>query len=84
MNNMLFNNLVRALKVSKYKEVRKIIIKLMKVPAFICQPISKEDNDYEYKMEMKKILIRAFGTKLMDSEPEVRYEAYQKLINLNI
>ena len=84
MNCMVFNNLARLLKVSKYREVRKIIIKLMKFPTFIREPISEDDKNKEYKLELKNSIIRIVGSRLLDSEPDVRYEAYQKLISLNI
>ena len=56
----------------------------MKVPSFVREPIDPKDLDYESKMEVKKNLIRIFGIRLMDSEPDVRREAYLKLIHLNI
>ena len=84
MDSPLFTNLVRLLKLSRHKEVRKIIIRLMKVPSFVREPIDPKDLDYENKMEVKKNLIRMFGIRMMDSEPDVRREAYLKLIHLNI
>ena len=51
MDSPLFTNLVRLLKLSRHKEVRKIIIRLMKVPSFVREPIDPKDLDYEKQVD---------------------------------
>lgn len=59
-NNLIFNNLIRILQISKFKDVRKMIIKLVKVPDFY----NKKEN--VLKQKLKHILTNAIGLRLMD------------------
>ena len=64
--------------------MRRLAIRLIKVPPFVQDKLDPEDSNFEEKARMKKTLIRCFGMRLMDQEPEVRREAYAKLTHLNI
>jgi hypothetical protein len=68
-SSLLFNNLLRLLQISKFKEIRKLILRAM--PTYI-------------KSEQFEHIKHAFGLRLLDSEPDVRKEAYISLINKKV
>ena len=83
-DEIVFNNLMLTLQNSKFKEVRKKIIKLLKVPQLLIKRADKDPNLRRKQLEQKSILRGFIGQRLVDGESDVRYEAYSKLADLKI
>ena len=65
---ILFNNLVICLPASKFKESRRKIIKLMRVPHFL----NDEDFDIGEKAKYLKMVSQILQQRLTDEDSEVR------------
>jgi hypothetical protein len=67
------------MQISKFKEVRKTILKFIPIPSFVSKTMKESDPLFLKREKLKFMLQKAFGLRLSDSEPEVRKEAYLKL-----
>ena len=68
------------LKTSQFKLVRKKILQTLKIPKFFTNNSHPQNqNDVSKQKTQKKLFVDFFGLRLLDSDPEVRCEAFRKL-----
>ena len=65
-HSLIYSNIVRIIQVSKFKEVRKLALRNIKIPQYLNSELNQDDEIYDDKIKIKTALIKCFGMRLMD------------------